>query len=71
MEPTTVKQIMAEAMANVKLLGACKGGHQFHELPGDVVRLGKRYECSKCGGKIDRSAHYWYTLGQQHGTAKT
>jgi hypothetical protein len=64
------KEFMEAAMANVKRLGDCRGGHLFQEIPHCLVKWGKKYECSKCGGMIDRAAHYWYMLGRSHGGGK-
>lgn len=66
----TNKEFMAAAIENVTKLAACLGGHLFQEIPHDLVQFGKRWECSKCGGKIDRAAHYWYSLGRSHGGGK-
>lgn len=65
-----LKAFIADAQENVKKLGACKGGHQFARLPDDVARPGRRFECSKCGGRVDWAALYWYKLGLEHGKGK-
>lgn len=52
---------------NKELLEACPGIHDFSiELKGSTQSC-DRYECSICGGEVDRREKIWYEKGVEHG----
>lgn len=61
------EQLMKLHSLNRELLDACPGIHDFSiEIPGDLPTQ-TRWECSICGGEVDREAKKWYEKGVKHG----
>lgn len=60
------KQLWAEVKQNSKTLRECAGPHDFQPI-GGVVKLGTKYECTKCGGRVHGTDKHWYEVGLQHG----
>lgn len=55
-----------EVLQNLDKLDACAGPHDFRDCT-PAKRMGKYYECSKCGGMVDQRCHDWYQRGLKHG----
>jgi hypothetical protein len=59
------REVLAEVRANLKILEACPGPHDFQKID-DGKTFGAKWRCSKCGGVVDSSAAAWYTRGLAH-----
>lgn len=62
------KAILHEAKVNQTNLRGCPGPHDFHPEDPAAVGFGAKYRCTRCEGVVDSHAHYWYRIGQDHGT---
>lgn len=63
----TFDAFMKLSKLNRELLEVCPGVHDFSvELKGSI-RSRDKYECSICGGEVDRQEKIWYEKGVEHG----
>lgn len=63
----TFKKFMRLSKLNRELLEACPGIHDFSiEIPGKLPSQSV-WECSICGGEVNREAKIWYERGVKHG----
>jgi hypothetical protein len=61
-----MESIWQDVKANSKKLEECPC-HDFSiDLTPDKI-IGKKYQCTKCGGTIDDYHKRWYDRGVQHG----
>jgi hypothetical protein len=63
--PIDFKAAWDDAKANIALLDACPGAHQFVRL--DQKPMGGRSRCTVCGGQADNLHAGWYEHGLEHG----
>jgi len=61
------KKLIEEVRSNNAALEACPR-HSF-EAEGPENKLGVKYVCLRCGGRIDAVSHHWYRRGLAHGAA--
>lgn len=61
-----VRQILTDVQANLRLLAACPGPHDFVCLRPENP-LGAKYRCSVCHGSARGDAVHWYQAGLAHG----
>jgi len=61
------EKIMAEVRENNKKLDSCML-HDFSIdlMPERPIAMGNKWQCSKCGGKVDHDRKRWYELGLMH-----
>lgn len=66
------ERIMSEVRENHRKLESCKL-HDFslHDfsidlMPERPISMGNKWQCSKCGGKVDHDRKRWYELGLTH-----
>lgn len=55
--------IMAEIRANTAQLDGCVKPHNFSVDASPDKPLFKKWQCSKCGGKVDAINKIWYERG--------
>jgi len=69
--------IVAEVKANSKALLECPSPHDFSicldrrtkqriDNPSPGQRFNAKWQCSKCGGRIDNMEKVWYERGLEH-----
>lgn len=61
-----IQECWEKAKENQRLLATCQG-HVFNTDLTPTRKLGKRWQCARCGGEVDSQAKKWYELGQAHG----
>ena len=72
----TSEEVLAEVKANSAKLNSCSR-HDFSICldrrtketiadPKPEQRLFARWQCSKCGGRVDGTSKHWYQLGLSH-----
>lgn len=62
------KAIWAEVQENHRKLRGC-ALHDFSIDLNPDRRMGKKWQCSRCGGVIDAVRRLWYIDGLKHGRA--
>jgi tRNA(Ile2) C34 agmatinyltransferase TiaS len=60
----TMLEIWDEVKANNAVLNACPR-HEF--LSEDPGRIGAKWRCPNCGGRVNETQAHWYKLGRLHG----
>ena len=61
------ERIMAEVRENIRKLDSCKLlDFSIDLMPDRPIAMGMKWQCSKCGGKVDHDRKQWYELGLTH-----
>ena len=66
-----MKKIWGDVKENHKKLNGCKRPHDFNIDLNPEKKMGKKWECTKCGGTVDGIHKKWYEEGLCDGGTKS
>jgi len=65
MDKHTMDDLWLQVRKNHQKLDSCQR-HDFSIDMNPEKPVGKKYQCTRCGGEVDLSAKHWYEKGLAH-----